>query len=93
MEHQDAPEDIDQLIEFVVEAFSQMPLKKLDAVFLLLKEVMESAMSFESDSSYCVQHIKKEPLCHENGLPVTLVCSEQSITKAKLALAGFKSEQ
>ena len=50
-------------------------------------------MKVDSSNSYKSEHMKKESLQREILLPVSLVCSEKAITKAKKTLKRLNMQQ
>jgi hypothetical protein len=83
LQHQQAPKDIDELIQAVTSAFYRMDREKLNDIFLTLQQCMVEVMRVKGGNNYKLPHMGKESLRRQGILPDTLPCDrgvlEQSI--------------
>lgn len=86
LQHQHAPNNIDELIAAAETSFRDYPDEKLNDVFLSLQKCMESIMLAKGDNGYKLQHMAKERLRREGCLPETVNCSQEAIEAATQAL-------
>lgn len=86
LQYHESPTNIDELIFAVEKSFEEMPYEKLDNVFLSLQMALESAMKVGGGNNYKLAHMVKNRLRREGKLPVTLVCSQEAIAKARETL-------
>lgn len=60
-----------------------MPCNNLNNVFQSLQMSLESAMKVGGVYNYKLAHMGRDQLLREGRLPVTLLCSQEAITKAR----------
>lgn len=86
LQHQSAPETIDELIQAVEESFQKLEKEKLDNVFITMQKCFESAMMVGGGNDYKIPHIKKTALRREGKLQAPLRCSPEAINVAQAHL-------
>lgn len=82
LQHQHAPNDIDELITAVEKSFSELPVETLDNVFYSLQKAFECTMLRQGCNGYNLAHLGKQKLRREGRLPVTLECCQEAIDTA-----------
>lgn len=77
IQHQQAPNNVDQLIEAVEESFNKLQKSKLNNTFLSLQLAMEQVILVDGDNNYKLRHMSKEKLEREGKLEVSITISDE----------------
>lgn len=78
MQHQNAPNTINELIQSFQKAFEDYEYTKLD-IILILQSCIDYVVRENEVNSYKIPHLKKENL-RESNLPVSLKCLQGTMT-------------
>lgn len=74
LQHQKAPNMIDELVNAVVTSFNEMEKEKLNDVFLSLQNCLISVMKVQGGNNYKLPHMGKAKLARLGRLPINLEC-------------------
>ena len=88
LQEEEAPTNIDELVEVVENSYAKLNTHKLNNVFLTLQKVMEAVILCSGSNSYKLSHISKEALERRGELPINITVS--SPLRARL---GTREEQ
>lgn len=77
IQHQQAPNNVDQLIEAMEESFNKLQKSKLNNTFLSLQLAMEQVILVDGDNNYKLRHMSKEKLEREGKLEVSITISDE----------------
>ncbi|KAJ4451708.1 hypothetical protein ANN_03178 [Periplaneta americana] len=86
LQHQSAPQTIEELIAAIETAFSQLTRDKLNNVFLTLQFNLNEIMKVNGGNNYKIPHMQKAQLDHLNILPSRLECLRNIYDEATVAL-------
>ena len=88
LQEEEAPTDIDQLVELVEQSYTNLNHHKMNNIFLTLQKVMEAVILCNGSNNYKLPHISKEALERRGQLPVSITVS--SPLRARLAVMEEK---
>lgn len=74
LQHQHAPNNIDELVEAIMDSFNAMGHDKLKNVFLSLQQCLIEVMKCGGGNNYKLPHMGKEKLTRQGCLPDNIVC-------------------
>ena len=74
LQHQQAPNNIDELVKAVVDSFNAMGHDKLKNVFLSLQQCLIEVMKCDGGNNYKLPHMGKEKLARQGFLPDNIAC-------------------
>jgi hypothetical protein len=74
LQHQKAPNVIDELVSAVIASFNEMEKEKLNDVFLSLQNCLISVMKVHGGNNYKLPHMGKGRLARLGRLPINLQC-------------------
>lgn len=83
LQHEAAPNTINELIAEVENAFNKESPVTSDYVFLSYQKAMESAMKVNGSNKYKLEHMGKDTLRRNGLLPVSVKCTEELITSCR----------
>ncbi|KAJ4437166.1 hypothetical protein ANN_17301 [Periplaneta americana] len=86
LQHQSAPQTIDELIAAIGTAFSQLTRDKLNNIFLTLQSNLIETMKVNDGNNNKIPHKQKAHLDHINILPSRLECPRNIYDEATVAL-------
>ena len=75
LQEEEAPTNIDELVEVVENSYAKFNTRKLNNVFLTLQKVMEAVILCNGSNSYKLPHISKEALERRGELPISITVS------------------
>ncbi|XP_027169562.1 uncharacterized protein LOC113769299 [Coffea eugenioides] len=81
LQHQEAPNSIDELISAVEKSFDELSSESLNNVFLTLQLCMLEVMKNCGGNNYKVPHIGKQRLIRDGNLPLQIGCDKELIDK------------
>ncbi|KAH9147130.1 hypothetical protein AeRB84_005975, partial [Aphanomyces euteiches] len=87
LQHQKSTRTIDEMIDAVVSAFSELPVETLSKTFLTLQKVMEQSISMGGNNSYKLPHMKKDKTI-QDFTTFNLVCNDNCYENALAAMAA-----
>ncbi|XP_015163525.1 uncharacterized protein [Solanum tuberosum] len=82
LQYQNAPSNVDELVEVVEKSFNEMKIERLNHVFLTLQCCMNEVMKDSGGNNYKVPHMNKERLERENNLPLQVRCDVDVVNQA-----------
>ena len=74
LQHQQTPNNIDELVKAVVDSFNAMGHDKLKNVFLSLQQCLIEVMKCDGGNNYKLPHMGKEKLARQGFLPDNIAC-------------------
>ena len=74
LQHQHAPNNIDELVEAVVDSFNAMGHDKLKNVFMSMQQCLIEVMKCGGGNNYKLPHMGKEKLARQGCLPDNIAC-------------------
>lgn len=80
---QDVQRNEDDLLKAVQDAFTMLPSKKLNNIFLTLQQCMTEIMKCDGSNNYKIPHMQKDAIIRRGELPDTLKCDIDVVEKAK----------
>ena len=83
LQHQAAPQNIDELVSEVYVSFAALKYSKLNDIFLTLQKVMELVILHDGNNNYKLPHISKRKLENEYNLPISISVSDELESKIK----------
>lgn len=78
LQHEFAPNDLEELIAATEKAFEDMTSTKLNANFLTMQQVMEKVIEVYGAKRYKIPHMGKDALRRRGELPWSICCNEQT---------------
>lgn len=89
LQHQAAPNTVDELIAAVLKAFEDQSPETLDNVFLSYHQAMIDTMKNEGSNRYKLHHMGKDKLRRNGLLPVSLQCPIELLKSTKELLSNI----
>lgn len=88
LQHQSAPNTVDELIAAVLKAYNDQSPETLDDVFLSYHQAMIDTMKNEGSNRYKLQHMGKDKLRRNGLIPVSLQCPIELMKSSKEFLSN-----
>jgi hypothetical protein len=83
LQHQQAPKNIDELVDAVTVSFEKIDREKLNDIFLTLQQCMIEIMKVKGGNNYKLPHMGKEHLRRQGDLPDSMLCDTVVLQQAK----------